>query len=189
MKTHAAGESNTSFAKTEEQRSSLPPKWRAFDRAIIQTTKFSVFLIGFFFTAMVTLEVLSRYIFNFSIFFINAAARLLLVWFFLLGAGLGLREGAHVGFVIVLRALPGDWRRIGLLIGQFLMFIFFFQMVWSGLHTLGPSLGQSEPGLGISIFWVMISFPISFGLLSYHLITLVVVELRKTPTEDDRPWS
>jgi TRAP-type C4-dicarboxylate transport system permease small subunit len=39
--------------------------------------------------------VVSRYLFQFSIFFINSAARLLLVWFFLLGAGLALRRASR----------------------------------------------------------------------------------------------
>ena len=69
--------------------------WRAWDKWLIRGTKFVLFAIGATFTSLITLEVLSRFVFSFSIFFTNAMARYLLVWFFLLGAGLALRQGAH----------------------------------------------------------------------------------------------
>lgn len=187
MEDHGTGGEAADVARVEAQYRSLPPRWRAFDRGVVQTTEFIVFMAGILFTVMVTLEVLSRYVFNFSIFFINAAARMLLVWFFMLGAGLALRRGAHIGFEFAVRALAAGRSRIVLLIGQVLLLVFFLQMLWSGLHTLGPSMGQSEPGLGISLFWVMLAIPAGFGLLIYHAIALVVVALRRTSAEVPRP--
>ena len=64
-----------------------------------------LFVIGALFTGMIVLEVVSRYLFDFSIFFINGAAQFLLVWFFLLGAGLALREGSHVGVEFLIKAV------------------------------------------------------------------------------------
>ena len=96
---------------------------------------------------MVTLEVVSRYMFNFSIFFVDGAAKLLLVWFFLLGAGIALRFGAHVGFELLIGALSSRRRLYLILAGQFLALIFFLEMVWGGLAALGPASRQSEPGL------------------------------------------
>ena len=95
------------------QMASLPVPWRQVDRVILKGTEVTLFAIGVLFTAMVTLEVISRYVFSFSIFSVNAAARLLLVWFFLLGAGIALRHGAHVGFELLLSALPPRPRRVG----------------------------------------------------------------------------
>ena len=57
--------------------------WRAWDKWLIRGTKFVLFAIGATFTSLITLEVLSRFVFSFSIFFTNAMARYLLVWFFL----------------------------------------------------------------------------------------------------------
>src|SRR4051812_31405266 len=91
--------------RIEAQHHLLPLAWRSADRGIIRATEYALFAIGVAFTVMITLEVISRYLFSFSIFFVNAAARLLLVWFFLIGAGLALRHGAHVGFELLLTAL------------------------------------------------------------------------------------
>src|SRR5207248_64605 len=88
------------------QSGRLPPAWGRIDGTFLQLTEYTLFAIGALFAIMITLEVISRYVFNFSISLVNALARLLLVWFFLLGAGIAMRRGAHVGFELVLSAMP-----------------------------------------------------------------------------------
>ena len=171
-------------ARVEAQLQLLPAAWRRADREIVRGTEFVLFAIGALFTIMITLEVISRYVFNFSISFVNAAARLLLVWFFLLGAGVALRHGSHVGFELLLAALSLRKRRIVVLAGQFLGLVFFIEMVWGGLHALGPGWRQIEPGLGISLGWAFLAIPVGFALLIYHMVLLIVVELRHAPAGD-----
>ena len=173
-------------AKFEEQYRFLPSKWRNFDRATIRVTEFTLFVVGSLFASMVSLEVTSRYVFNFSIVFVNTAARMLLVWFFLLGAGLALRHGAHVGIEFILVRLAPRLRRLVLFIAQSLAIVFFLEMVWSGLYSLGPALSQTEPGLEIRLFWGFLAIPVGFALLIYHMLILMVVELRRMPAGETR---
>ena len=172
---------NAGAARIEAQYPWLPPGWRSADRLIVRGTEVSLFAIGVAFTIMITLEVISRYVFSFSIFFVNAAAKFLLVWFFLLGAGVALRQGAHVGFELILTQLAPRRKRIVVLVGEFLALVFFFEMVWGGLYSLGPAINQTEPGLGISLVWAFLAIPVGFALLIYHMVLLIVVELRQTP--------
>jgi C4-dicarboxylate transporter DctQ subunit len=165
----------------EAQRASLAPAWGALDRALVRATEYGLFAIGALFVAMITLEVISRYLFSFSIFFVNAAARLLLVWFFLMGAGLALRHGAHVGFELLLSVMAPRKRRIVVLTGEFLGLLFFAEMVWGGLYALGPAWRQVEPGLGVSLVWAFLAIPVGFALLAYHMVLLIVVELKQRP--------
>jgi TRAP-type C4-dicarboxylate transport system permease small subunit len=137
-------------ARIEDQRRFLSPQWRRIDRSIMLLSEIGVFAIGALFTIMITLEVVSRYVLGFSIFFVNAAAKLLLVWFFLLGAGIALRHGAHVGFELLLALQSPRRRRIIILFGQFLGLVFFVEMIWGGVYALGPAMKQTEPGLDIS---------------------------------------
>ncbi len=174
-------------AKIDDQHRFLPSQWRSVDHAILRLTQWSLFAIGTLFTAMITLEVVSRYVFSFSIFFVNAAARFLLVWFFLVGAGLALRYGAHVGFELVVALLPGRWRRHIVIIAQALALIFFAEMVWGGLYSLGPAMNQTEPGLEIRLVWAFLAIPVGFALLIYHMIVLMLVELRRPVAHETRP--
>jgi TRAP-type C4-dicarboxylate transport system permease small subunit len=146
----------------------MPRAWRVVDRGIVQTTQGALFVAGVLFAAMITLEVISRYVFSFSISFVNAAARLLLVWFFLLGAGIAMRHGAHVGFELLVSALSVRARRIVVVAGLVLTMVFSAEMVWAGYRALGPALAQTEPGLDISLMWPILALPVGFALLLYH---------------------
>jgi TRAP-type C4-dicarboxylate transport system permease small subunit len=172
--------------KVAAQWRAMPAAWRAGDRALIRTTEIVLFAVGVAFTLMITLEVISRFVFSFSISFVNAAARMLLVWFFLLGAGIALRRGAHVGFELLVSALPAAGRRAMVLLGLALAMAFCLEMIWSGIFSIGPALRQTEPGLDVSIVWVVAALPVGFALLLYHAIVLVYVELRDAPAGDDR---
>lgn len=156
----------------------LPRPWGEADRWILRITEAAVFVVGISFTAMLALEVVSRYVFDLSLFFINAIARFLLVWFFLLGAGLALRQGAHVGLELVVSRLPPRLAWGMFIFTQAFILVFFLQMVWSGYHALGPAMGQFESSLGVTLVWVMLAFPVGFALLIYHQAALFVTAMR-----------
>lgn len=156
----------------------LPRRWRRGDRAIVRTTEVALFAIGVLFTLMITLEVISRFVFSFSISFVNASARMLLVWFFLLGAGVALRRGAHVGFELLVAALGARARRVLVLAGLAMTALFSLEMIWSGLWSIGPALHQTEAGLDVSVVWVVSALPVGFALLVYHALVLIYLELR-----------
>jgi TRAP-type C4-dicarboxylate transport system permease small subunit len=163
----------------KEQQAMLPPAWRAFDRVVVFTTEFVLFLVGALFTIAVTLAVLTRYVFDFSLFWVDASARFLLVWFFLLGAGIALRHGAHVGFELLMSLLKPRNRRKVRLVGYALSLVFFLEMLWGGLYAIKPALAQTEAGLGVSLVWIVAAVPAGFVLLTYHLIVLIYGELKK----------
>src|SRR3982750_4055388 len=93
------------------QQAMLPAGWRTLDRGVLALTSGALFAIGAVFTVIVTAEVFSRYVLSHSIFFVNSGARLLLVWFFLVGAGVALRHNAHVGFELLVSRTTGTRRR------------------------------------------------------------------------------
>lgn len=165
--------------KLEKQYVFLPAGWRRIDTLIIRATEVALFVVGLLFAIMVTLEVVSRYVFNFSIFYVDGAARLLLLWFFLLGAGLALRYGAHVGFELLLGALSSKKQRHLKLLSQFIALVFFLEMIWAGYTALGPASRQLEPSLEVSLLWAFLAIPIGFLLLSYHMIVLMFIETKR----------
>ncbi len=170
----------------KEQQAMLPPAWAWLDRGLVVGTEFVLFVVGALFTVVVTLAVVTRYLLDFSLFFVDASARFLLVWFFLLGAGIALRHGAHVGFELLVSWLAPRKQRVVRLAGYACSLAFFLEMLWGGLYAIGPSLSQTEAGLGVSLVWIVAAVPAGFILLTYHAIVLVYVELRR-PAEEARP--
>jgi TRAP-type C4-dicarboxylate transport system permease small subunit len=168
------------------QARALPAAWRRADRMLVRATEAGLFAIGALFTLMITLEVISRYVFSFSIYFVNAAARFLLVWFFLLGAGIALRHGAHVGFELLLSAMTPRRRKAVVLFGLALTVVFCLEMVWAGFHSLGPAMNQTEAGLDIPLAWAVLAIPLGFALLLYHASVLLWIELYREHPEGTR---
>jgi TRAP-type C4-dicarboxylate transport system permease small subunit len=162
-----------------DQQALLPPAWRTLDRALLQATSLALFAIGVVFTVMVTAEVVSRYLLSFSIFFVNSGARLLLVWFFLIGAGIALRHNAHVGFELLVSRTHGTRRRTILTLAYACSLVFFLEMIWGGIYSIGPAIPQNEAGLGISVVWFVLAVPAGFVLLTYHAIVLLTVLWRQ----------
>jgi TRAP-type C4-dicarboxylate transport system permease small subunit len=168
------------------QQSMLPPAWRIFDRLLLRATRGVLFAVGAVFTVMVTAEVVSRYLLSFSLFFVNPGARLLLVWFFLLGAGVALRHNAHVGFELVVSRLHGSRRRTVLTIAYVCSLVFCLEMLWGGVYSIAPAIPQNEAGLGISVVWFVLAVPAGFLLLAYHMVVLIVL-LWREPVRVDVP--
>jgi TRAP-type C4-dicarboxylate transport system permease small subunit len=165
--------------KVAHQWSRMSAGWRRVDAAIITGTQWLLCGVGALFAVMITLEVLSRYVFGFSIYFINAAARLLLVWFFMLGAGIAMRHGAHVGFELLLSALSTAGKRAVVVIGLVAAAAFSLEMLYAGIVALGPAWRQTEPGLDISLVWPILSIPVGFALLFYHILVIMWLATRE----------
>jgi TRAP-type transport system small permease protein len=166
------------------QQATLPAAWKSFDRLLIHITSLILFAVGAVFTVMVTAEVVSRYVLGFSIFFVNSGARLLLVWFFLLGAGIALRHNAHVGFELLVSRMHGIKRRNVLTIAYACSLVFFLEMIWGGVYSIGPAIPQNEAGLGISVVWFVLAVPVGFLLLAYHMVVLLAVLWREPARVD-----
>ena len=111
--------------KLVQQASLLPAAWQGVDRMLVKLTRHALFVIGSAFTLIIVSEVLLRYAFSYSIFFANPLSKLLLVWFFLLGAGIALRQGAHMGFDLIATRLAPHNRRKLMLVAHTVGVLFF----------------------------------------------------------------
>jgi len=171
----------------DEQFSLLPPTLLRFDRGVVKATEWTVVLTGSVFTCLIVFDVASRYIFGVSSFFVSGAAKFLLFWFFLLGAGLALRQGSHVGFEMLVNSFRPGPRRSIKFITRLLVLVFFLEMLWGGLSMLGPAMGEVDPALDVSLFWGFLAIPVGFALLIYHLLILMILDGRPAAhAETDR---
>lgn len=99
---------------------------------------------------------------------------MLLVWFFLLGCGLGLRVKAHVGMDLLQRKLPRGLARVVIFLAHAGSLIFYAMVLAGTQQALAISASTTDPALGISAVWGMISVPVGFGLLVYHQVYLII---------------
>lgn len=152
----------------------IADSWKRIDSGIIRITEITLLVIGVAFTGLICLQVISRFVFDFSVFAINALARFLLLWFFLLGLGLALRKKLHVGFELIQRSLSQRLKRVAEFAVHGCIFLFCVEVLWGGLLALPPSLRQIEGSLEVSVVWAVASIPVGVGLMIYHQIMVFV---------------
>ncbi len=101
-------------------------------------------------TAMIAAQVLWRYVLNDSIIWTEPASVMIMGWFIFLGAAVGIREGYHLSFDVLLYAMPDrvvPWLHS---LSDVAVGGFGLGMIWYGSSLAWKTAGNQLPSLGIS---------------------------------------
>lgn len=147
------------------------------DALIQRVTAVALVLIGLFLIALLCLSVIGRYVFDLPLAFIEETARILLVWFFMLGVGLAYRKKAHVAVELLVDRLSGPAKKWIRVIAHLAGIAFVAHLAAGGLLGLDGASRQVEPALGISGLWAASAVPCGAVLLIYHQLRVLLEEL------------
>ncbi|WP_289034737.1 TRAP transporter small permease [uncultured Roseibium sp.] len=101
-------------------------------------------------TAFVSAQVFMRYVMNDSIVWSEPAAIILMGWFIFLGAAVGIREGYHLSFDVLLYFLPTNAKLWLHSVSDLIVGTFGLGMLWFGAQLMLSSWNVILPSLGIS---------------------------------------
>jgi TRAP-type C4-dicarboxylate transport system permease small subunit len=124
--------------------------------------------------AVVSAQVIIRYIFNDSLDWADEVSRIAFVWTIFLAIPLGIRDGTHVGIEILVTRIPNNLQkivnRVTNILAAALMLIIFWGSIIVALTTWSERLGAIN--ITSSVFF----FPITLSALhsALHLIQLAV---------------
>ena len=130
-------------------------------------------------TAVVFLQVVSRYVFSYPFDWPEEMARYLFVWVALLGAALALRRGAHFSIDALVKRLPQRWRRIVPLLIHTVLGIFTLVVSAKGFQLALRVREQLSSGMEISMAYPYLSVPVSFIIMFKYTVTEIQALLRK----------
>jgi TRAP-type C4-dicarboxylate transport system permease small subunit len=119
---------------------------------------------------LVFANVVSRYLLNYSIIWVEELTRYMMVWVGFLGAGLVLRLGAHIAVEAFQDLLPpraARALRAGIVV---LLGATFAAMTWLGVRYAAFAWDQETPVLNWSTGAVYLAIPIGSALLLAHLV-------------------
>jgi C4-dicarboxylate transporter DctQ subunit len=123
---------------------------------------------------LIMIQILGRYVFNYSISWSEETANFTLVWMTLLGAGLAMRNRTHVGIDLLIRRMPRLVQQIAKS-ASFLLGVWFLIVVIVGSFGM-ISLGfiVKSTALQIPMAIPYLSLPIGMGyfLLEFAIATL-----------------
>lgn len=101
-------------------------------------------------TALIAAQVFWRYVLNDSISWTEPASVMIMGWFIFLGAAVGIREGYHLSFDVLLYLLPHRGKMVMYSLSDIAVTIFGVGMIYYGWLLAANKLHTKLPSLGIS---------------------------------------
>ena len=112
-------------------------------------------------TAIIGWQVFARYVLNDSPIWSESFCLLLMLYFILFAAAAGVRDGSHIGLVIIRDSLPEQLRRIVLVVIHLIVFAFGAGMVWFGIDMVTSTWSHVIPTLALPTGASYLPFPLS----------------------------
>ena len=129
--------------------------------------------------AVVFLQVVSRYVFNYPFDWPEEMARYLFVWVALLGAALALRRGAHFSIDALVKRLPAGWQRIVPLLVHTILGIFTLAVSVKGFQLALRVNEQLSSGMAISMTYAYLSVPVSFAIMFKYILSEIYALVKR----------
>lgn len=101
-------------------------------------------------TAFISAQVFMRYVLNDSLVWSEPGAVILMGWFIFLGAAVGIREGYHLSFDVLLYFVPQAAKLWLFSLSDIVVTAFGVGMVWYGSQLMLSAWDVKLPSLGIS---------------------------------------
>ncbi len=130
-------------------------------------------------TAVVFLQVVSRYVFSYPFDWPEELARYLFIWVALLGAALALKRGAHFSIDALVKRLPARWRLIIPLSIRALLAAFTLVVAVKGFQLALRVSEQFSSGMEISMTYPYLSVPVSFAVMFKYLVSAIYQLVKK----------
>lgn len=115
-------------------------------------------------TVIVAWQVFARYVLNASPAWAEQAALLLMIWYVLLAAAAGVREGFHIRITVFADALPPRPRRLAAVLVHVAVGGFGAAMIWWGIELAAATWQHVIPTLNLPRGVAYIPLPLA-GLL------------------------
>ncbi len=131
-------------------------------------------------TILTFANVVTRYVFNFSMNFAEEISTYSFVLLSLFGASIALKRGAHLGFTLLADHVPEKIARIFEVISALAGVLFSFVIFYFGVRMTMTQFQRGQLSLGVQIpEWIYGSFvPLGSFFLTIRFIELLIQALR-----------
>lgn len=131
-------------------------------------------------------NVISRFIFNFSISFTEEVTINLFVLLTFVGASLGIYKRAHLGFSLIYEKFNGTNRIILTLFIGSIITLFFVATGYYGFEIVQSQMqrGQTTPALGWPQWIFTLGLPVGCVFCVYRTVEVTINDVRDIKTKD-----
>jgi TRAP-type transport system small permease protein len=131
-------------------------------------------------------NVVLRYVFGISLSWVEELTRYMMIWLAWLGAGLALREGAHIAIDTLQQALSDIGARLLRSLVLVAMVGFFGALAWFGWRYSMFAWRQTTAVLRLPAGLVYLAIPIGSVLMLLHLLLTMRGALTHTATAEEQ---
>lgn len=127
------------------------------------------------------LNVLTRYLIQYSFAFTEEIEVALLVWLTMLGAAAGFRRSMHLGFNFLAGRFPASARKIFLVLSAMLSILMFLLLLWLSIGQIQQELELqiTTEALGIPQWGYTLALPVGSVLIMFRIIEATTRVMRK----------
>ncbi len=132
---------------------------------------------------IVFLQVITRYVFNYTPYFGEELARYLFVWVVFLSLPLVARSGGHMAIETLTSIAKGATLKFLNIVADLCSIIFLAIMVVCGVQMVIRTSFQTSPAMMIPMSWVYSVIPFGCAVMLLYTLANLVDVLRKPATE------
>jgi len=119
-------------------------------------------------------QVVTRYAFNFSIFWGEEFARYAMIWVTFLGAALGVSKGEHTRIDFFIKLLPKNLKKGMEILNRLLCITFLVVISYYTISMLPNTMNLNSPALNVPVGIVHSILPFSGILMSFYLLIEII---------------
>ncbi len=158
------------------QNTNLFEKLENFADKLAKITLFVVKVLTGILVITVLTGVFFRYVVRDSLSWTEELARYLMIWAALLAVSVGIKDKEHVGIQLLIKQFPPLITKIITLVVYIITMAFLGVLTYKGYQVAGRARSQLSLALNISMYWPLMSIPVS-GVLAIiqQLIQTVLI--------------
>lgn len=148
-----------------------PAGWAArFEHGFVRINQGLIILLMASMAILVFANVVMRYVFNQSIFWVEEFTQIQMIWVAYLGAGLALREGRHVAVDMLQDLLPNPLRKTVRVCIAVSIALFLLTLLVLGVQIAMFTWDQETPAMGLPSGLPYLGIPIGAAAMLLHLL-------------------
>lgn len=145
---------------------------------LAKITIFVVIILAAIMVLTVLVGVFFRYVLHNSLSWSEELARYLMIWAALLSISIGIKDKEHVGIQLIIRNIPIKYARILNFLVNIIILIFLSVLSYKGMYVTIKAIPQLSLGLGISMFWALLSIPVSGAFAIIQQIIQIIISFK-----------
>jgi TRAP-type C4-dicarboxylate transport system permease small subunit len=140
------------------------------EQAVVRVNQAIVVALMASMAVLVFLNVLTRYLFNHSIIWVEELTQYQMIWVAYLGAGLALREGRHVAVDSLQDLLPGAARTLVRTLVASALAVFLLVLAVLGFQIAAFTWNQETPVMNVPTGLPYLAIPLGAAAWLLHLL-------------------